>query len=267
MVANFWLRPGNSHSANNFQAFLEETLSHFPGKRIGLLRLDSGFYSKTTFDYLETRPEPVHYIVAAPMYHSVQREIAAARGWLKIDGGIEVCEFSYQAQGWEAPRRMVAVRQNTGMRPCAAGKQLCLFGDEVGCDGYRYTCYATNLTLGAAEVWRLYRGRANCENRIKELKYDYGLDKINQASFSGTEASLVLMTIAYNLMSLFRQTVMPDKVRHRLATLRYKFLAIPALIEKNATETVIKMAVQMKRRLWIQRLWASSLGMACTNSA
>jgi hypothetical protein len=68
-------------------------------------------------------------------------------------------------------------------------------------------------------------------------------------------------------MRLFRQAVMPDKVRHRLATLRYKFLAIPAMIEKKAKETVIKLAVQMKRRLWIQRLWASSLGMACNNSA
>ncbi|MDR0305095.1 MAG: transposase [Chitinispirillales bacterium] len=48
MVANFWLRPGDSHSNNNFQAFLEETLSHFSNKKIGLLRLDSGFYSSAT---------------------------------------------------------------------------------------------------------------------------------------------------------------------------------------------------------------------------
>jgi len=46
------------------------------------------------------------------------------------------------------------------------------------------------------------------------------LDKMNQASFDGTEASLVLITIAYNFMSLFRQVVMPDKIKHRLSTLR-----------------------------------------------
>lgn len=37
------------------------------------------------------------------------------------------------------------------------------------------------------------------KNRIKELKYDYGLDKINQQSFDGTEASLLTMTmLSYN---------------------------------------------------------------------
>ncbi|MDR1114900.1 MAG: transposase [Tannerella sp.] len=51
----------------------------------------------------------------------------------------------------------------------------------------------------------LYRGRANCENRIKELKYDYGLDRMNEQSFDGTEASSILMTIACNFMSLFKQ--------------------------------------------------------------
>ena len=43
MLANFWLRPGNAHTSNNFKAFLEETLSFFQNKKIGLLRLDSGF--------------------------------------------------------------------------------------------------------------------------------------------------------------------------------------------------------------------------------
>jgi hypothetical protein len=267
MVANFWLRSGDSHSSNNFQAFLEETLSHFPGKSIGLLRLDSGFYSNTTFDYLEKREAPIQYIVAVPMYQSVQRHIASENNWLRIDGGIEVCDFSYQGEKWENGRRMIAVRQKIQERPCATGKQLSLFDDEIDYNGYRYSCYITNLTLGAAEIWRLYRGRANCENRIKELKYDYGLDKMNQASFDGTEATLVLMTIAYNLVSLFRQVVMTEKVKHRLSTLRYKFLAIPSLIEKNRQNTVIKMAVQMKRRLWIHRLWNASTGNYNINSA
>ncbi|MDI9320735.1 MAG: hypothetical protein QM530_09730 [Phycisphaerales bacterium] len=46
------------------------------------------------------------------------------------------------------------------------------------------------LTLPPAEVWRLYRGRAICENQIKELKYDYATGKINQQSFDATEATL-----------------------------------------------------------------------------
>ena len=55
MVANIWLRSGDAHTANNFKAFLEETLYFLQGKQIGLLRLDSGFYSDETFNYLEKR--------------------------------------------------------------------------------------------------------------------------------------------------------------------------------------------------------------------
>jgi hypothetical protein len=64
MVANFWLRSGDSHSANNFQAFLEETLCHFPGKKTGLLRLDSGFYSQESLDYLDGKEQKIQYIIA-----------------------------------------------------------------------------------------------------------------------------------------------------------------------------------------------------------
>lgn len=259
MVANFWLRPGDSHSANNFQLFLEETLQNFPEKRIGLLRLDSGFYAKKILDYLEMRNEQISYIVAVPMYHTIQNKIASVKSWLRIDNGIEIGEFTYKSEDWPAARRMITVRQKVTERPNAVGKQLSLFDDELDYKGYRYTCYVTNMTLGAAEIWRLYRGRANCENKIKELKYDYGLDKMNQASFDGTEASLVTMTIAYNFMSLFRQVILSEKVKHRLSTLRYKLLAIPSMIEKNNNGLVLKMALQMKRRKWIQGLWEKTL--------
>jgi len=45
MVANFWLRSGDARSANNFVSFLEDTLSKFGDKKVGLTRLDSGFCS------------------------------------------------------------------------------------------------------------------------------------------------------------------------------------------------------------------------------
>ena len=255
MVANFWLRSGDSHTANNLKSFLEETLSFFGDKKIGLLRLDSGFYSEETFDYLESKDVNIDYITAVPMYVTVQRKIASQKTWLVLDKGIEITEFDYQAQSWDSSRRMIAVRQRVSTRPKAVGKQLSLFEDELEINGYRYTCYVTSLKLSAADVWRLYRGRANCENRIKELKYDYGLDKINQTCFNATEASLMLMTIAYNFMSLFKQLIIGEKIRQRLSTLRYKMLAIPTVIEQSGDSITVKMALQLNRRAWIKKLW------------
>lgn len=49
MVANFWLRPGNAHTANNILQFLESTLHHLGDKVVGLLRADSGFFDEAVF--------------------------------------------------------------------------------------------------------------------------------------------------------------------------------------------------------------------------
>lgn len=60
------------------------------------------------------------------------------------------------------------------------------------------------MKLAPAEIWRIYRGRADTENRIKELKYDFGFDSFNLKDFYATEAALMFSMLAYNLMALFR---------------------------------------------------------------
>ncbi len=69
---------------------------------------------------------------------------------------------------------------------------------------YRYSALVTDMDLSALELWRLYCGRADCENRIKELKYDFGGESFNLKDFWASEAALLTVMLAYNLMSLFR---------------------------------------------------------------
>jgi hypothetical protein len=83
----------------------------------------------------------------------------------------------------------------------------------------------TDLSIPALEVWRLYRGRADCENRIKELKADFGLDSFVLRDFWATEAALGVSMLSYNLMSVFRHAVMRQKVHHTLSTLHHQVLA------------------------------------------
>ena len=91
-------------------------------------------------------------------------------------------------------------------------KKLTLFADDPDIQGWRYGAMVTSLTLPTVEGWRSYRGRADCENRIKELKNDFGLDSFNLNSFYATEAALGFAMLAYNLMSVFRQAVMRAKI-------------------------------------------------------
>jgi len=83
------LRSGDAHTANNFEGFLEDTLYNLNGKKVGLLRADSGFYQKTILEHLEHQVRPIPYIIAARLQGPVQRMLAAHRQWFEVEDGIE----------------------------------------------------------------------------------------------------------------------------------------------------------------------------------
>jgi hypothetical protein len=258
MVANFWLRSGNASASEGFVAFLEDTFQKLKNKTVSLVRLDSGFYSQEIMDYLEQKENPVNYVIAVKFYEPIQRMIARVNTWLAVDEGIEISETNYQSQKWDKPRRIILIRQRIKQRPKATGRTLKLFKDEEYYRQYRYSAYVTNLNLSAIEVWRLYRGRGDAENRIKELKYDFGFDSFNLKGFFGTEAALTMAMIAYNLMALFRQFILNSKTQHTLSTLRYKTFAIGAYFEKTNDKYILKLALHQKRREWFTGLWKNT---------
>ncbi len=258
MVANFWLRSGDSHTANNFYSFLEDTISRLKGKTIGLLRADSGFYSQEIFDYLENRIKPINYIIAARFYLPVKRALASEKTWWKLGNGIEISETMYQSPQWKKPRRLVMIRQQIQERPKATGKALRLFEDEGIYKNYRYSCFITNMDLPVEQIWNLYRHRADAENRIKELNYDFGADSYNMKEFYATEAALNFVMFAYNLMSLFRQTVIQNDQQQTLKTLRYKVFAVGSYLVKEGNTRILKLSLAMKRRSWYTGLWEKS---------
>ncbi len=98
-------------------------------------------------------------------------------------------------------------------------------------------------------------GRGDAENRIKELKYDFGFDSFNLKDFYATEAALTFAMIAYNLMALFRTFVLQEKTQKTLSTLRYRAFAIGAYFEKLNGKLVLKIALSKKRRQWFSGLW------------
>lgn len=256
MIANFWLRSGDAYTTNNFLSFLQDTMDRLKGKKISLLRADSGFYGKEIFDFVEH--EGINYIIVARHYATIQRKVAGLRDWWTLGDGLQITETTYQSDTWEAPRRLIVVRQQIKKRPKATGKQLKLFKEEGIYENYRYHCFITNLDLSAHIVWTMYRGRADCENRIKEIKEDFGFDSFNMKDFAATEAALNFVIIAYNLMSLFKQAVLRSDQLPQLKTLRYKIFAIGGYITKSGNQNLLNLSLAMKRRKWIQGIWNQS---------
>lgn len=255
MVANFWLRPGDANSANNALQFIESTLHHLGSKTVGLLRADSGFYDQAVFKLLEDKR--INYIISARLTQSLQQAIIRDTRWFALETGLELAEITYQANRWDTARRIVVVRQSV-KRKNAPGKTLSLFADDPDIQGWRYGAIATSLSLPAVEVWRSYRGRADCENRIKELKNDFGLDSFSLNSFYATEAALGFAMLAYNLMSTFRQAVMRAKIQPTLTTLHQQVLAVGAFWHRDPNQNKLLLAVSRRRRAWFEGLWANA---------
>lgn len=256
LVANLWLRPGSSHSANNAQAFLEATLVNLGNTRVGLFRADSGFYDKDIVCWLKDKQ--IAHIISAKLTTALQQAIVDNCRWQEVSNGIQVAELGYQPHNWEQAVRFVVVRQHIARTQGAVGKTLSLFADDPDLQGWRYGAMVTDLTLPALEVWRLYRGRADCENRIKELKADFGLDSFVLRDFWATEAALSVAMLAYNLMSVFRHAVLRQKVHQTLATLHHTVLAVGAYWDKPSEnkKPALRLAIAKKRRSWFEGLWA-----------
>lgn len=248
MVANAWLRPGNTAASSSCIAFMQETFDRcLASKNVGLVRADSGFYTEDILSYLEESTK--NYVIAVRMYPNIKSEVLGERNWISLSKGIELSEMTFgHLNGKE--RRYIIVKKRVDDRPNSGGK---LF-DEM--PGYRYSCYVTNMDMPLDQIWNVYNSRADCENRIKELKQDFGLENFCLQNFWATEASFRFIMIAYNLISLFRHFALNEHNKAMHSTLKSYCFALGAWTAKHANRKVLKIALPTKRRQWMDGIFS-----------
>jgi len=245
LVLHAWLRSGNTASARGVKAFLAETLARVPEDfRFYAVRADSGFFVSELLAELEQRALP--YVIAVRMNPLLRRAVAGIRQWQPFAAGLEAGETTYCAHSWNAPRRLVVVRELLHERPEARGRKLL----EV--PGYSFHVLVTTLSLNPVETWRFYNSRAESENRLKELKEDFGADGFCLQSFDGTEAAFRLICFLFNLIADFKREVMQDE-SPRLMTLRTQVLVIGAILGAEGRYRVLRLGL---RDRWRQRFAA-----------
>ncbi len=191
--------------------FLTETFAKLPpGFRLYALRADTGCFVTELLEDLEARRLPD--AIAVRMNRLVHRQIVGLTAWRPFGPGLEVAETQYQALNWPAPRRLVVVRELIQERPEARGRRLF----EV--PGYTFHAVVTTLPLPPEDVWRFYNSHADSENRLKELKEDFGARGFSLQAFDGTEAAFRLIGCLFNLVALFKRDVTRNE-RPPLSTL------------------------------------------------
>jgi len=138
MIANYWLRPGNTFASTNYLSFLEDTLSRLQDKWIGLVRMDSGFFSGSILDHLGQID--LRYIVACKFNNRIEYSLTHEKAWTEITDGLEISETVYKAEDWKEARRIIMIRQEEEKRPKAVSKSN------------RWNCLKTKLTSADTDI-------------------------------------------------------------------------------------------------------------------
>jgi hypothetical protein len=186
LVAQLWLRPGNTRCGNNVTAFFMDLWENLPSHiRLRGVRADSGFCLPELLALWEQLNLP--YVVVARWNRPIQKIIRGDLLWTPTEvPGTEVAELEYQAMSWPQPRRLVRLRHRVDEATERGGKCL------LDVPGYRFQALVTRLpaaTHSPLAVWCYYNGRADCENVIKELQTGFALPTLCLEQFWATEAA------------------------------------------------------------------------------
>jgi len=101
----------------------------------------------------------------------------------------------------------------------------------------------TNLDLEAEQVYAIYRGRGDSENRIKELKEAVGLGRTSCHAFWANQFRVLLAATAFVLMQELRLRLKSVGLGSaQVETLRLHLLKIGGRIERSVRRVVIHLA-------------------------
>ena len=185
-----WLRPGDTHSANNADEFLKQALAMIPkGIKSLLVRADRGYFDGKLISVIESYTN-VRYLIKVKMRNL--DVLLRKQDWEKIPGmpGWEMTEFYHQAQSWDVSRRFVAVRKYEGLL-----EENSLFPIK----DYTYFCYVTDIEESPIYLHRLYGDRGESENWIEAVKNQLYAGTILTDKFWVNEALFLLSVLAYNI--------------------------------------------------------------------
>ncbi|MDI3464380.1 MAG: hypothetical protein OJF50_003201 [Nitrospira sp.] len=153
-------------------------------------------------------------------------------------------------------RRFVCLRQTLRERSTASGRRL------IECPGSPYRVFVTSVPFAAELVTRMYAGRADRENWIKELKEDLSLDTCCLQSVDATDAAFRTGCVLYNLLMGFRETVLPSCWFERRRAVRERVFLVGADLIPEARRLRIRFAVPAEERPeFLQRLRTLSHGL------
>ena len=231
-----FMRSGNAYTANGSAEMIKEIIANLEGDVDNIVfRMDSGYFSEEIAEVIEQAG--YQYVVKAKEYSKLLDKA--------YDSPVKIWEnYGYQKQAlfvfmkpdkWSKARKFAVVRE---LKPEEERQQLSLL--ESG--DYTHAMYVTNTTWELADTVKFYEKRGNCENYIKETKYDMNIGSLKMKSFWANEAFFQLMMLVYNIFLLFKLDKLPvSEYRQWILTFRLKYVFLAGKIIKTARQTILKL--------------------------
>ena len=98
-----------------------------------------------------------------------------------------------------------------------------------------------------------YNQRAeDSENRIKELKLDFGGDTLPCSDFKANALYFLITALSYNLFALMRQLLPEELAHHRATTIRWRLYGLAAKVVKTGRQIFVKLPE--KHRILLERV-------------
>ena len=257
-VAAVDFRQGNVPPAQDNLGFIQQCQRSLPaGCTVKALRIDAAGYQTGIIKYCDENG--IEYAIRAKSSAALREQIEAVKDsdWQPLEdkkGNAVIGEDTYRTSmcigDYEKAFTLVIQRK-------AIQGQASLDLDsqenaaEISQDGYMYRAIATNRDeLSDSEIIHWYNQRAeDSENRLKELKLDFGGDALPCSDFNANALYFLITALSYNVFALMRQLLPGELARHRAITIRWRLYAIAAKVVKTGRQLFVKLKEKHRRLL------------------
>lgn len=246
-------RQGHVAPAYDNLGFIQQCQRALPEDcTVKALRIDAAGYQANIIKHCDE--QGIEYAIRAKTSAAMRAQIAATSDddWLplrdrngEVIAGQQTYRTSFCIGDYENAFTLVIQRKEIKGQTL-----LALDGEQdtetYAQDAYIYRAIATNRdALSDSDIIHWYNQRAeDSENRIKELKLDFGGDTLPCSNFEANALYFAISALSYNLFALMRQLLPQELAHHRATTLRWRLYAMAAKVVKTGRQLFVKLKAE-----------------------
>ncbi len=257
-------RSGNASPSRENLSFIQHCEKSLPDSCfVQSLRIDAAGYQKKIIEYCDKKA--IKYAIRAKTSAAIKEQIDALTepDWQPLQdkqgepvAGQDTYRLAHWISDYEKPFTLIVQRKRI-----KGQVELALdtadSGEQMVSQGYIYRFIATNQDdWSNSQIIHWYNQRAeDSENRIKELKLDFGGGTLPCSDFNANALYFLISALSFNLFALMRQLLPEALASHRAMTIRWRLYAIAAKVVKTGRQLFVKL--QSKHQTLLEQVLAA----------